>query len=279
MVGDYSEIQIKVRNMTNNDAWGVIPSEMHELVRELEFDDSKREIIETIRERWNDSTSTWRNIYKALTVYEYLILHGPESFIYCTRSEGRDAARLRELGSFQYSDSQGKDQGINVSTKASAILKLLQDDTTLGQSRQAALENRKTMLSRRGGNTCQEFSKKNSISKYGTPSSEPLSTYVMEGGSASGSEERLAQNSIIDDVQKTSFVNLIEIDSDRQPSSNDEFTRLNDEDDEFTEFQHAPAVASNAAKAETNSTSATIAETDLEKYLQSNSNLVNLDQL
>jgi len=66
IVGDYSEIQVQVREMTNNDPWGSSPLETKKISDRM-WEDSKlvEQVISVLEERWTDSGSTWRNIYKA----------------------------------------------------------------------------------------------------------------------------------------------------------------------------------------------------------------------
>lgn len=137
--------------MTNNDPWGVSPSSMHKICTELADAEFRKEILTVILERWNDLGSTWRNYYKALVLYEYLLLHGPESHVAAAIQNGNqeDIHAIQRLCKYEHTDSQGKDQGVNVRTRAVAVLKLLEDYRALDSAREAAAINRKIMLSRK----------------------------------------------------------------------------------------------------------------------------------
>lgn len=154
-LNDYSEWQLKAREMTNNDAWGSSPSTMHELVVQLGESRRRAEILEVIRDRWESPDSTWRNIYKALALYEYLLLHGPEDFIQSARATSKDLLALQCLTHYQYTDSQGKDQGINVQTKAATVITLLQSEINLRRAREDAATKRARMQVRSRNNTEQ----------------------------------------------------------------------------------------------------------------------------
>lgn len=56
----------------------------------------------------------WRNVYKGLTVLEYLLRHGSEPCVAAARS-GAVAQRLQDLaGGFHYVAPDGRDMGANV---------------------------------------------------------------------------------------------------------------------------------------------------------------------
>lgn len=52
----------------------------------------------------------WRQIYKALTLLEYLIKHGSERVVDDARAHN---STIKMLRNFHYIDDKGKDQGIN----------------------------------------------------------------------------------------------------------------------------------------------------------------------
>ena len=56
--------------------------------------------------------SKWRNVYKALTLLEFLLKRGPEN---CVRMTKHDLTyRLQDLEEFQFVSPDGKDVGANV---------------------------------------------------------------------------------------------------------------------------------------------------------------------
>lgn len=54
----------------------------------------------------------WRNVYKALTVLEFMVKRGSERCVAIARNEL--SHRLADLEGFQYVSPEGRDQGINV---------------------------------------------------------------------------------------------------------------------------------------------------------------------
>lgn len=150
-----------MRELTNNDSWGLSPSQMFSVCQEAGCGDThiRQDILGVLRERMESSDSTWRNIYKALMIYEYCLLHGSlEGFLNPLKEDRggeeimADMKTLHDLEfDYHYIDSQGKDQGINVRTRAKAILTLLQDwNGELQNARNAAHSNRSIMFTRRG---------------------------------------------------------------------------------------------------------------------------------
>lgn len=82
-----------------------------------------------------DSAYSWRRIYKALSLLNYLLTHGSERVVTSAREHIYD---LRRLENFTYIDEMGKDQGINVRQKAKLLIDLIQDDEKIRQERKKA---------------------------------------------------------------------------------------------------------------------------------------------
>ena len=59
----------------------------------------------------------WRQIYKALTLLEYLVKNGSERVVDDARAH---ISTIKMLRSFHYIDEKGKDQGINGELETSA---------------------------------------------------------------------------------------------------------------------------------------------------------------
>lgn len=218
-MGDYSKVQLKVRNLTNNDRWGNAPQEMQGICEELDNAESRHDIMVAIRERWTEETLTWRKVYKSLVLYEYLLLHGPSSFVSGLQREFKgDGQDLTRLTQFDYTDSHGKDQGINVRNRATKIVSLLKDSEALEEARQEAASNRRTMLERK----CEsQRTSSKWLKKDYTPSTEPLS--------ADASREAINNDSFginrAPKLTKMPSVSLMGLESDA--------------DEEFDEFQTA----------------------------------------
>ncbi|XAR72018.1 hypothetical protein NMG60_11018506 [Bertholletia excelsa] len=77
----------------------------------------------------------WRASYKALTLLEHLLTHGPgrvaEEF-----DDDRDV--IREMTSFQHVDEKGFNWGLNMRKKSETVLKLLEDEPFLKEERARA---------------------------------------------------------------------------------------------------------------------------------------------
>ena len=58
------------------------------------------------------AAAKWRNVYKALTVLEFLVRRGAERCVALARSEL--LPKLEDLEAFQYVSPDGRDQGVNV---------------------------------------------------------------------------------------------------------------------------------------------------------------------
>ncbi|PJF16984.1 hypothetical protein PSACC_03213 [Paramicrosporidium saccamoebae] len=236
MVGDYSQAQLKVRDMTNNDPWGCTPQEMHTLCHELNNAEARHDILQAINERWTDENSTWRNLYKTLVLFEYLVLHGPDTFANgMAKDFGQDGRTLKMLTQYEYTDSKGKNQGINVKTRAEKLTSLLKDPEALRTARREAGENRKIMLSRKNDSDLSNYQKPSfRLMKNSTPSMEPLSPEDEPS-------DRPIPNVAVSAPRacKMPSINLIGMeDAVIGPNANDKFNEP-DGLDEFDDFQSA----------------------------------------
>lgn len=64
----------------------------------------------TISKRLTETNRSWRHVYKALTLLEYLIKNGSDKVADYARDHQFE---LKALAYFQCTDEKGKDQGIN----------------------------------------------------------------------------------------------------------------------------------------------------------------------
>ncbi|KAG0143416.1 hypothetical protein CROQUDRAFT_48796 [Cronartium quercuum f. sp. fusiforme G11] len=136
VVLNYTEMEAKVREATNDDAWGASSTLMQEISQGQQFN----EIMPTIYKRFTEKEAReWRQIYKALQLLEYLIKHGSERVIDDARSH---VSMIKVLRSFHYVDEKGKDQGINVRNRAKEIVELLSDLDRVRQERRKAKASR-----------------------------------------------------------------------------------------------------------------------------------------
>lgn len=149
VVFNYTEMEGKVREATNNEPWGASSTLMEQISAGTYNYREREEILGMIFRRFTEKTaSEWRQIYKALQLLEYLIKHGSERFIDDSRA---NLTLIKMLESFHYTDSQGRDQGINVRNRAQELVKLLNNDDQIRAERKKARETSKKYKGVAGG--------------------------------------------------------------------------------------------------------------------------------
>ncbi|WVW86480.1 hypothetical protein I302_108528 [Kwoniella bestiolae CBS 10118] len=136
MVLNVSEMEAKVREATNDDPWGASSTLMQQIADGAQFN----EIMPTIYSRFMEKEAReWRQIYKALTLLEFLVKNGSERVVDDARAH---VSTIKMLRSFHYIDEKGKDQGINVRNRASEIASLLGDVDKIRSERRKAKSNK-----------------------------------------------------------------------------------------------------------------------------------------
>ncbi|BFZ54814.1 hypothetical protein PYCC9005_001851 [Savitreella phatthalungensis] len=149
LIKGYSSIQVKVRGATSNDAWGPSSSDLRDIAEMTHDPHSFGEVMDTLDKRMNDRGKNWRHVYKALTVFDYILHVGSENVVLW----GKDNIYLiKTLREFIYMDESNRDQGTNIRTKAKSLTALLQDDDRLRAERR----NRSYSVERLNGNDEQE---------------------------------------------------------------------------------------------------------------------------
>ncbi|GMM57764.1 Ent3 protein [Maudiozyma humilis] len=149
MMYNYTDMEAKVREATNNEPWGCSSTLMEQIAQGTYNIREREEILGLLTRRFVEkSGAEWRQIYKALQLVDYLVRHGSERFI----DDLRQAIRLLELlESFHYIDSEGRDQGVNVRNRAQQITHLLRDDAMVRQERKKARETAQKYKGVQGG--------------------------------------------------------------------------------------------------------------------------------
>ncbi|KAK9865406.1 hypothetical protein WJX84_000313 [Apatococcus fuscideae] len=138
----FTNLERKVREATRNEPWGPTGTMLNELA-ELSMNRADCDIIlALIIFRLAYPPVKWRNVYKALTVLEFLIKRGSSQCVDVAQQE--IAPRLAQLQQFSYIAPDGKDQGVNVSHRAAAIQALLGDENRLKQERDLYKQRRNT---------------------------------------------------------------------------------------------------------------------------------------
>ncbi|KAK2812663.1 hypothetical protein FQN50_001309 [Emmonsiellopsis sp. PD_5] len=154
-VMNYTEMESKVREATNNEPWGASSTLMQEIANATHSYQLLNEIMPMIYKRFTEKTAEeWRQIYKALQLLEFLVKNGSERVIDDARSH---VSLLRMLRQFHYIDQNGKDQGINVRNRSQELAKLLSDVEMIRAERKKARANRNKFGGIEGGMSLSSF--------------------------------------------------------------------------------------------------------------------------
>ncbi|PWN37572.1 ENTH-domain-containing protein [Meira miltonrushii] len=173
-----SEIEAKVNEATNDDAWGASSTLMQEIASATNNFQDFNEIMPAIYRNFMEREAReWRQIYKALQLLEYIIKHGSERVVDDARSH---LGTIKILRNFHYIDDAGKDQGINVRNRAKEIAELLSDVERIRLERRKARQNK----SKYQGAGNSDFVPGSGTGRYGGFGSD--SFYSGGGGGGSG---------------------------------------------------------------------------------------------
>ncbi|KAJ1330852.1 epsin [Microdochium nivale] len=148
-VMNFTEMESKVREATNNEPWGASSTTMQEIANGTFNYQTLNEIMPMIYRRFTEkSAEEWRQIYKALQLLEFLIKHGSERVIDDARGH---ITLLKMLRQFHFIDANGKDQGINVRNRAKELSELLGDVEKIRTERKKARSNKAKYTGVEGG--------------------------------------------------------------------------------------------------------------------------------
>ncbi|KAH6651594.1 hypothetical protein BKA67DRAFT_332362 [Truncatella angustata] len=148
-VMNYTEMEAKVREATNNEPWGASSTIMQEIANATFNYQTLNEIMPMIYRRFTEKAAEeWRQIYKALQLLEFLIKHGSERVIDDARGH---ITLLKMLRQFHFIDQNGKDQGINVRNRAKELAELLGDVERIRGERKKARSNKAKYTGVEGG--------------------------------------------------------------------------------------------------------------------------------
>ncbi|EMC99804.1 hypothetical protein BAUCODRAFT_101891 [Baudoinia panamericana UAMH 10762] len=168
-VMNYTEMEAKVREATNNEPWGASSTLMQEIANATSNYQQLNEIMPMIYKRFTEkSAEEWRQIYKALQLMEFLVKNGSERVIDDARSH---LSLLKMLRQFHYIDPNGKDQGINVRNRSKELTDLLSDVEKIRAERKKARGTRNKYSGHEGGGGLG-MSGSSSASRYGGFGSE-----------------------------------------------------------------------------------------------------------
>ncbi|KAI6251493.1 hypothetical protein HI914_00132 [Erysiphe necator] len=148
-VMNYTEMEAKVREATNNEPWGASSSMMQDIANGTYNYQNLNEIMPIIYKRFTEKAADeWRQIYKALQLLEFLIKNGSERVIDDARSH---LTLLKMLRQFHYIDQNGKDQGLNVRNRAKELTELLSDVDRIRAERKKARSTKSKYTGMAGG--------------------------------------------------------------------------------------------------------------------------------
>ncbi|PIK50819.1 hypothetical protein BSL78_12290 [Apostichopus japonicus] len=107
---NYTEVEAKVREATNDEQWGPHGSLMAEISKETYTYEHFPEVMGMLWKRMlQDNKKNWRRVYKSLLLLSYLILNGSERVVTSAREHLYD---LKSLESYTCTDEFNRDQGI-----------------------------------------------------------------------------------------------------------------------------------------------------------------------
>ncbi|CCK72891.1 Ent3p KNAG_0M00380 [Huiozyma naganishii CBS 8797] len=268
VVFNFTEMESKVREATNNEPWGASSTLMEQIAQGTYNYKEREEVMMMLMRRFTEKAgSEWRQIYKALQLLDYLIRRGSEKFI----DDVRAALRIvRLLESFHYIDSQGRDQGVNVRNRAKQIVELLQDDAAVRDARKKARETAKKYKGVAGGATA--------LGAGGSSTAGAMNPHAGFNASTSHGISVSADFDTDDEaeVEPASAARPIErftLEPSPPPAAlqraQAQTQEADDDDDEFSEFQSAAAPTTSTQQATTpasntiNNTSSNLLSLDL----------------
>ncbi|XP_073969307.1 uncharacterized protein isoform X2 [Rhodnius prolixus] len=140
VVMNYTEVEAKVREATNDDAWGPTGALMLEIAHATFTFEHFPEVMTMLWKRMlQDNKKNWRRTYKSLLLLNYLVRNGSERVVTSSREHIYD---LRGLENYVFVDEYGKDQGINIRHKVKELIDFIQDDDKLREERKKAKKNK-----------------------------------------------------------------------------------------------------------------------------------------
>ncbi|BFZ17625.1 hypothetical protein BsWGS_20663 [Bradybaena similaris] len=168
VVKNYSDAQVKVREATSNDPWGPSSTLMSEIADLTYNVVAFTEIMQMVWKRLNDDGKNWRHVYKSLVVLDYIIKTGSEKVAQQCKENFHV---IKTLTSFQHTDADNKDQGMNVREKAKQLVTILSDDEKLKAERAKALKAKERFAQNAMGVGNEQTSSKSRMRLGGSPTS------------------------------------------------------------------------------------------------------------
>lgn len=155
VVMNYTETEAKVREATNDDAWGPTGAMMQELAQATFTYEQFPEVMSMLWKRMlQENKRNWRRTYKSLLLLNYLVRNGSERVVTSSREHIYD---LRSLENYTCIDEFGKDQGINIRHKVRELIDFIQDDDKLREERKKAKKNKDKYVGLSSEAMCMRF--------------------------------------------------------------------------------------------------------------------------
>lgn len=250
---NFSDMEAKVREATNNEPWGTPTSIMQQIADGTNNYQQFHEIMPFVYRRFTEkSAHSWRQIYKALQLLEYLVKNGSERVVDYARSH---IAVVELLRHFSYIDSKGVDQGESIRRRSDELVKLLNSTELLRAERKKAKQlNSKTAAGSSSTSTNPSFNAGGfggSGRKYGGFSSDAYRSMKFggaasqqvfgDGGGFDGSNHIVSGR----DYENEEFEEYVVEESVKPKETKNESKTVarqqeDDDDDEFAEFEAAP---------------------------------------
>lgn len=130
----YEPIEVKVREATNNDPWGVSTSAMSDIARATHHHDEYALLFKMVWKRLNDHEHVM-HVQKALILIDYLLRNGADRFLTDAKRRARDISALQKYKQY---DANNRDVGGDVRSKAKAVYELLTNEAKLTEERSKA---------------------------------------------------------------------------------------------------------------------------------------------
>eukprot|EP00769_Ergobibamus_cyprinoides_P000549 gnl/Ergobibamus_cyprinoides/1554.p2 GENE.gnl/Ergobibamus_cyprinoides/1554~~gnl/Ergobibamus_cyprinoides/1554.p2 ORF type:complete len:297 (+),score=27.72 gnl/Ergobibamus_cyprinoides/1554:101-991(+) len=143
-----TQIRLEVSNLTPLDAqidsllthkipYGPETAPMLELAARTQSQQETTAILRRVFHNLSSAPSRrWRTPYKGLVLIQYLLINGSEHVLGAVH---RGLFHISTLTDFAFIDSNGKDCGINVRTRAEKLLSLIRNEAGLAEERATAL--------------------------------------------------------------------------------------------------------------------------------------------
>ncbi|KAL5284753.1 CLINT1 family protein [Megaselia abdita] len=194
---NYTEIEGKVREATNEEPWGPTGPQMQEIAHSTFTYEHFPEVMSMLWKRMlQDNKTNWRRTYKSLLLLNYLIRNGSERVVTSSREHIYD---LRSLENYTFTDEQGKDQGINVRHKVRELIDFIQDDDRLREERKKAKKNKDKYIGMSSEAMGMRSFSSNSSSRGGGGGYNDNDWGSSSNNKSSYSDERKSEHSYEDD--------------------------------------------------------------------------------